>query len=146
MMRKERSNEMEQLRKFHRTVRKHHYSIKRKNKNSRSTFYHLSSGATIEKSSGRFKLLQNYTDGSNKYVIIEFYLPEPAAARLILIDSDFNDSMYLLNKELKPGKHILKTDIENVELLIHRYYYKLEAYGEADTKQMSYTYKPAAKQ
>ncbi len=57
------------------------------------------------------------------------------------MDSDLSDSMYLINKELKAGRHILKTGISNAELLSHQYYYKLEAYGVSDTRRMSYTYK-----
>ena len=113
----------------------------REMRNADSTFYHLSSGETIEKTRGRFNLLQNYTDSTNTFVVIEFYLPKPADAKLILMDSDLKDSMYLINKELKAGRHILKTQIRNVELLSQKYYYKLEAYGVADTKRMSYTYK-----
>lgn len=124
-----------------RISKKTHFRISRKVRNVRSTFYHLSSGETIEKTSGRFKLLQNYTDNTNTFVVIEFYLPEPAEAKLILMDADLKDSMYLINKDLKAGRHILKTDIRNVELLSNKYYFKLEAYGVADTKRMSYTYK-----
>jgi len=113
----------------------------REMRNADSIFYHLSSGETIEKTRGRFNLLQNYTDSTNTFVVIEFYLPKPGEAKLILMDSDLMDSMYLINKELKAGRHILKTEIRNVELLSQKYYYKLEAYGVADTKQMHYTYR-----
>lgn len=101
-------------------------------------FYHLSTGEVIEKPEHSFELLPNTTDCSHNFIVIEFYLPKPATAKLILMDSEENECMYLLNKNLKAGKHIFQSDIRNAELLSYKYYYKLDAYGYQEVKQMHY--------
>ena len=126
--------------------RMHNYRISNKMKGNTPVFYHLSTGDIIEGHSGnkdsspKFKLLQNKTDSLNAHVVIEFYLPEPVMTRLILMDSDLTDALYLINKELEAGRHIFKSRIRNEELLRFKYYYKLDAYGYNEVKKMEYVH------
>lgn len=119
-----------------RNERKNNYRLMRQKMGKAvTTFCHLSSGETIEEPVTRFELLDNYSDYLNN-TVIEFYLPKPATVKLILMDSDRNDAIYLIDKELSSGRHIYKSQISSEEIKTYRYYFKLDAYGYSEIKRM----------
>jgi hypothetical protein len=104
-----------------------------------ATFYHLSTGETIEEPKTRFELHDNYCDATKTFIEIEFYLPETANAKLILMDSNKIDTINLIDKDLKAGRHIYRSRIKTSELKHYKYYYKLDAYGYNEVKEMHLT-------
>lgn len=128
---------MNSIRSSNRNDRKRNYRlIRQKSGKAETTFCHLSSGETIEEPVSRFELLDNYSDTSNTYAVIEFYLPKPTTAKLILMDSEKNEAIYLIDKELNSGRHIYKSQISNEEIKSYKYYFKLDAYGYSEIRRM----------
>lgn len=89
-------------------------------------------------SGGRLTLHQNQTDDSRTFVVIKFYLPKSAEAKLILMDSEKTEVLNLFDKELEAGSHTIVTEIRNEELSRFNYFYKLEADGHSEVRQMKY--------
>ena len=128
-------------------VKVRYFYKEKKQKRSKSTVYFIQTnevtGFNTETESNyvsqnRFMLQQNQLDNSRTYVVIKFYLPKSTEAKLILMDSEKSEAMYLLNEELQAGNHTLITGIRNEELNRFSYYYKLEADGYSEVRQMKY--------
>ena len=109
------------------------------NKKKEETLYHLSTGETIQEPNTKFELLDNYCDITKTYIEIEFYLPEPANAKLILMDTNKTETINLIDKSLESGRHIYRSQIRASELKYYKYYYKLDAYGYNEVKEMHLT-------
>lgn len=86
----------------------------------------------------RLTLYQNFTDNSGAYVAIKFFLPKSAKTKIILLNSDKTEALYLINKKLKAGFHTLVTDIRNEELQSFEYYLELKAGRNSDEKKLQY--------
>ncbi len=119
------------------------YIYKSKKQKRKHKYYcdviHTTGKNEIEKnyfSNERLRLYPNQTDITLTYVVIKFYLPRPADAKLVLMDSDVTEAIYLLNKELEAGNHTIITEIKNEELSRFNYYYNLVADGYSEVKQM----------
>ncbi|MEO8211100.1 MAG: hypothetical protein ABI840_11125, partial [bacterium] len=88
-----------------------------------------------ETSSHKRLELRNVTDDSN-YVVIKFFLPEPADAELILMDSDKRDALCFISQRLEAGNHSFKTEIRNEELSRFTYYCRLNANGNSKIRKL----------
>ncbi len=86
----------------------------------------------------RLTLYQNFTDNSGAYVAIKFFLPKSAKTKIIFLNSDKTEALYLINKKLEAGFHTLVTDIKNEELQSFEYYMKLKAGRNTDVKKMRF--------
>ncbi len=127
---------MNSIRSSNGSHKNHNYRSVMQSGKTETTFFHLASGETIEAPMTRFKLFDNSCEASSSFVEIQFYLPKPASAKLVLMDSRKNDILYLINKELNAGNHVYKSQISNEELRVYKYYYKLDAYGYNEIKEM----------
>ncbi len=124
------------------------YSLKYKTKKGRSKreFYHIEiPNITVSQSANserthyqRLVLFQNQTDGTDNFVAIKFYLPEPSEVKLILIDSDGKEQISFIQKRFDAGCHTYVTDLRNDELEVFDYYYKLQTESHSEIKQMKY--------
>ena len=124
------------------------YKSKKQRKNRQSVYSQFIPAQTADKcletnshyvSPVRFSLQQNSSDPLSKRVIIKFYLPVDSKIELILMNSDKEDELYLINQDLKAGYYSFNTDINNDELLKYQYYYKLNACGFSEVREMKYT-------
>ena len=88
----------------------------------------------------RLTLYQNFTDSTDDYVKIKFYLPKSGKTSLIIQNSDKTESMYLLNKKLKAGFHTLATEIRKEELCRFEYNLELKAGRMSQERKMVNTF------
>lgn len=84
----------------------------------------------------RLTLYQNFTDSTDDYVKIKFYMPKSGKTSLIIQNSDKTESMYLINKKLKAGFHTLATEIRKEELCRFEYYLELKAGRISEERKM----------
>ena len=117
----------------------------RNNKSAnRNLFSAAVSGAVLDfntdyVSPDRFYLQQNSADPFSKRVVIKFYLPVDSKIELILMNSDKEEELYLINQEMKAGHYAFTSDICNDELKYFRYYYKFSASGYSEIREMKYS-------
>lgn len=124
------------------------YKSKRQGRKNKSAGRSLFSSAVSEAvlnfstdyvSPDRFSLKQNSADPFSKRVVIEFYLPVDSKIELILLNSNKEDELFLINQEMKAGHYTFTSDISNDELKYFRYYYKLNASGYSEIREMKYS-------
>lgn len=89
----------------------------------------------------KMQLFQNTTDKTGTYIAINFYLQKAGKAELILLDSDKQGIITLLDKKLEAGNYSLITEIRNEELLYFSYDYMLVANGDCLVKKMQHVSK-----
>lgn len=118
---------------------------KQKNKNKSLKYYSFQSSDINCRFSlaweRKLNLNPNLTDNSGNYVAIKFYLQESGNTELILMDSDKNEVMYLINERLEAGSHTLITEISKEELHNFTYYCKLSVNGNSEVRKMEYVKK-----
>jgi hypothetical protein len=83
-------------------------------------------------------LYQIETDTKNDFVTIKFYLPESAKTKLILLNPDKSDGVYLINKKMKAGFHSIVTEIRSLELLHFDYLLELKSGGNSEVREMNF--------
>lgn len=84
-------------------------------------------------------LYQIETDTKDDFVTIKFYLPESAKTKLILLNPDKTEGVYLINKKMKAGFHSIVTEIRSLELLHFDYLLELKSGGNSEVKEMNPT-------
>lgn len=126
---------------------KYIYKIKKQKERNSYSVYDIQISKTKESESGnteiqnfpdRLTLYQNFIDNSGTYITIKFFLPKSAKTKIILLNSDKTEALYLINKNLKAGFHTLVTDIRNEELQSFEYYLELKAGRNSDVKKMKF--------
>ena len=70
---------------------------------------------SASESSG-LKIYSNQTESYGDCVTVNFYLPRRRLTKLLHMNSDKTEAMYLINKRLKAGLHTFKTEIRYSEL------------------------------
>jgi hypothetical protein len=123
------------------------YSGKPEKVNRKRKYYYKHTISSCSETSGSndsqktfdsFAPYQNKTDPNGNGVVINFYLPKDALTEIILMDENRTEVLFLLNKELKAGQYSFNTGISNIELEHFHYFYKLNADGYSEVREMKH--------
>lgn len=124
------------------------YSGKPEKVNRKRKYYYKHTISSCSETSGSndsqktaidsFVLYQNTADPIGNCVVIKFFLPKDALTEIILMDENRTEVLFLLKKELKAGQHSFNTGINKIELEHFHYFYKLNAEGYSEVREMKH--------